>query len=150
MNISNGSSGWANRLNDLRARWMIRKEESTRKEWMPVVQFAQSIKNLPKDALVTMKIDVIEVLREVDHKLNIARSKAGAYRQYTDPSIYREMEAARASVVSHISVIDAEFTRRKIERNNSFPSLFVDAARDLLSEEEFAKIRSLAKSRMNK
>jgi len=68
-------------------------------------------------------------------------------KMYSDRNWYRSATRAKKHRIRIIQAINAEQTRRKSERRErgqSVPQYFVDAARELLNQDQFGEIMDLA------
>jgi hypothetical protein len=146
---SEASKRWANQLNDLRDRWKIRREKSTPTEWMPVKDFTMTLFHFSKDQLVSMQVELQDILEDVNRRIGNAKSRVATSQKYLNPTDFREMEQVRSSIVLHIMAVQARLSELKQARKQDFPSVFMDVARDWLSEDDFEAIKNEAFRRIN-
>lgn len=147
--ISQASRRWANQLNDLRERWIVRRRLlHTGQERVPVDQFAQVVRGLEKDELLSIKAELEEILNDIKFQLDAARSRKQATGKYADFLWYRDAERSKRSVGNHIQVILNELSRQNRIRRAAMKDHFMDVVREELGDDEFDELLNKARARV--
>ena len=149
--VGDATRRWAHDLDDLRDRWKIRREAPTETEWMPVLQFSSALDGLDDRSLQDIKARLLEIRRpiqkEQDRLARAHRFGRGGDNLETWEK-FHEIKSALASVGMHLlAVHDAQGRRgrrRKDERAREWERCFVEAAKQLLTPEQFAELETQA------
>lgn len=152
--FSDGSRSWANRLNDLRERWSIRKEAQTKKEWMPVELFRQDLKSKTRQELLDMHGDLMELRKTVRQELRTAEYDAAVRKIYLPHDQFKDMHSAYDAIGIHQQAIQAELSLRPIVRKSRITvkplhDYFMNIAKERLSKETFYEWLNEAQSRLD-
>lgn len=146
--IGEASRRWAHDLDDLRARWQIRREPPTPDNWMPVEEFQRVVATMTREQLVELRAPIVAIQHTVMQRLSRANADVRKHQHYLDPEEFMEMQRARQAVGRHVVVINDQLhtlslAARKASTEN-FGQRFIQIARAELEPETFERIYAMA------
>lgn len=148
--IGEASRQWAHNLDDLRARWKIRREAPTETDWMPAIAFSQVCQVLDLSSLFELRAGLTEIQHGIVKQMRLIKAGWRKHNIANDYDTYVEVQAARDAVERHLLIVNDQIgVRKQIAKDRSSEMLerrFVQVAKIRLPPDTFQQLMNEAKN----